>query len=579
MGTNITTFTAFNTARLGIYASQTALNVTGNNISNVNTRGYTRQHLDQVSLKTGGRGRYNSIYNINVGQGVLSVGIGQMRDPYLDIRYRDENANVGYNDAKLGGLEELASFLDEVALNDGDGVLEAQLNDFYTQLEVLSRDENVGIEAYDNIVRSSANVLTSLLRKYAQDLKTVKSNQENYLDQEIKNVNTMLDQLAAMNDSIMKAETRGDPALELKDQRNLLLDELSQYVDIKVEYEPVDIGSGLTVDKLKVSIDGTSTLLVDGKYKTQLSQTAGSTNYDLELSGLVSYKDASDVHATQGGVVALGDTTLHGSIQAIREILTEAGEFSTAAAISADPDAASKRGIPYYQNMLDSLARKFAEVFNDANTGYKQNSKGEYLDGTGTVITIPAGTTDVDAYLAGNGGVKMGGNLFSNANDSDDATGITAENITVSKSWTSGDVRIVSTFKTGATGEFDSSQNDNIDQMLILFKGKQDYKATEVVSGAQNTSVFFSGSFQDFLTNMDAVLANDIKSTSALLTTYDTSLTDIASSREAVSSVDLNDETINMMTYQKSYQAACRLMTTVDEMLDKLINNTGTVGR
>ena len=61
-------------------------------------------------------------------------------------------------------------------------------------------------------------------------------------------------------------------------------------------------------------------------------------------------------------------------------------------------------------------------------------------------------------------------------------------------------------------------------------------------------------------------------------TTY-TSLIDLDTSREGVSGVDLNDETMNMMQYQKAYSAACRLMTAIDEAIDRLINNTGIAGR
>lgn len=81
------------------------------------------------------------------------------------------------------------------------------------------------------------------------------------------------------------------------------------------------------------------------------------------------------------------------------------------------------------------------------------------------------------------------------------------------------------------------------------------------------------------LTNIQATLAKDVKSTSTLLDTYSSSATELDSSRDSVSGVDLNDEAMSLMQYQKSYSAACRLMTTLDEALDKLINDTGTAGR
>ena len=67
--------------------------------------------------------------------------------------------------------------------------------------------------------------------------------------------------------------------------------------------------------------------------------------------------------------------------------------------------------------------------------------------------------------------------------------------------------------------------------------------------------------------------------TGVLLDKYSAAATELNSSRDSVSGVDLNDEAANMMMYQKTYAAACRMMTTIDEVLDKLINGTGVVGR
>ena len=100
------TFGSFNTVRLGIYAAQKGLDVTGNNITNINTAGYTRQRLDQVSLITSASDRYYSPYKTRVGQGVLTTGVSQLRDPGLDIAYRNASADVGAADAKLAGLED-----------------------------------------------------------------------------------------------------------------------------------------------------------------------------------------------------------------------------------------------------------------------------------------------------------------------------------------------------------------------------------------------------------------------------------------------------------------------------------------
>ena len=85
------TFLGFETARKSVMASQKALDITGNNISNVNTKGYTRQRLDLFSVVTPSSGRYKASSVYSSGQGVMSSGTTQIRDPYLDTKYRELN--------------------------------------------------------------------------------------------------------------------------------------------------------------------------------------------------------------------------------------------------------------------------------------------------------------------------------------------------------------------------------------------------------------------------------------------------------------------------------------------------------
>jgi flagellar hook-associated protein 1 FlgK len=123
-----------------------------------------------------------------------------------------------------------------------------------------------------------------------------------------------------------------------------------------------------------------------------------------------------------------------------------------------------------------------------------------------------------------------------------------------------------------------TTASDNVDHFIALMDKKLSYAPSEVSEGS-NTETMFTGTFQEWLTNMSEVLGSDYKETNTLLQTYEGAATELDTSRDSVSSVDLNDEAMNLMQYQKSYSAACRLMTTIDEALDKLINGTGTVGR
>ena len=94
------TFSGFNIAKSGFFAAQRALDITGHNIANVNTKGYTRQRLEQTAsnpLKiSGGEGM--------IGTGVSTTAIHQLRNEFLDYKYRDESSTSGFWETKADGL-------------------------------------------------------------------------------------------------------------------------------------------------------------------------------------------------------------------------------------------------------------------------------------------------------------------------------------------------------------------------------------------------------------------------------------------------------------------------------------------
>lgn len=543
---NVSTFGSFTTARLGIYAAQKGLEVTGNNITNINTTGYTRQRLDQISFVGGGADYYAAPFGIKVGNGVLTTGVSQLRDPFLDIAYRNAETNVGEADSKLAGLEDIAQVLDEVGSGeDENGVI-------YQQFQILADrisqmiTEGTGHDEYESLVRSAASTLTDLFRTYANELQEKFENQEVSLQQDVDAVNGILKNIQELNENIRKADIRGDSALELRDQRNLELDKLSQYMKIDVKYEMEDAGAGTMVEKLTITIADTDPLvypegikLVDGLYTSQLSVEMGN-NYDITRGQLT---DKNGVPQKGSDPLKLDDNLLQGSLQASRELLTEKGEFSTAEEAAADPEATTKRGYPYYMKSLDLLANTFADIMNNANTF----------------------TVDGKTY---------GGALFSNSSDGNNTDGITAANISISKNWSVGDVKLLTSKDPNAA----SGATDNLAHIFAqLTSGRHEFVPSEVAADATNTPLF-TGTFQDMFLNIQSVLANDISSTTVVLQNHVTTANEIYVDRDSISGVDLNDEATNMMQYQKAYTAACRLMTTLDEALDKLINGTGVVG-
>lgn len=833
------TFSSFTGARLAIYASQASLNVTGNNIANINTKGYTRQRMDLVSLHSTGWPEYRNSYQVDIGYGVLCDQVSQLRDPFLDIRYRNENAELGFYETKQDALSQLASILDEVAKGDDYfGVIEKQLGEVFETLENLK--QRPGSHVYDDQFRAACYTLTGLLNDSAKRLETVRDNKAEELKQDTNKVNLLLKEIRAYNDEIRTQGICGDNALELRDARNVAIDELSKYVKIDVKYSNEYIDQYTTVEKLSISLAGTQPeiKLIDGIYGTQFMMNeevpqpnpeydpfdprgmqyigrdgkptdnpreaaimhntgvdkdtkpyltwdgqnyvstdditiaqqpnnTGANAYDPNHTPGMKYLDKggkpTDVLGDAAKIPAFStdeanvdkntylyqleplrdkdgrlirdkydqeineivdilDTTLvSGSLQATREFLTEEGEFSSAYDIAVDKDAANKRGVRYYQRVLDSWAQKFAETFNETNqmppsvlyktdadgnfldengkkietadglviqgnkelvslgvntklseytetaiaslqakgqfatgfdvkSAFKTNAKGEFvdskgepllnakgevmtakdfagnekeyeatlrkrgvLDGTLEAQKVFATTTGTDkvtvfvdtagdrlqtpkdpedynadelAALRGKGVLKPeynyynGGVLFSNRSNGNDPTNITAKNISISYSWSRGEVRVLQTkqpnYVDPDTGEIqtNTTANDNLLHMLAKFDEKLTYEAKDVQADANSEGPFFKGTFQEMYTAISGTLGGDGMETNARYKTHDLSALDLDNQRSSVSGVDLNEEATNMMQFSKSYSAACRLLTTLDSMLDKLINGT-----
>ena len=533
------TFGSFGVARLGIYAAQKGLDVTGNNITNINTPGYTRQRLDQVSLISSVTDKYFNQNMTRVGQGVLTTGVSQLRDPGLDLIYREAQADLGAAGGKLEGLGSLASILDEVGKGDGeqdDGVILSQLNDLR---DLISKAVTNGIQGYDSLIRESASALCTYLNSTAKKLENLQGTYETYLDQDIQKVNDILKNIQDLNTSIRDADIRGDDALELRDSRNMLLDELSQYMDIDVKYTMENVGAGFMVEKLTVTLGtGKQNTLIDGEYAAKIGRFPKDDNYNIQLYAL---RDADGQKKDNNDTdpVKLGDNDLYGSLQARREMLTESGEYTTKATVNnVDKNAAVKRGIPYYRHALDSLARELAKEMNALN-----NVK--------------------DAAIPGEG------NLFSAGSDTNETSvngqGITAANISVSKGWREGSISMIPSRDPGAS----SGDTSNLAAFLSLFEKTVEFDPKTLVGDAVGAP--YEGTFEDMLLHIQSTLAEDQMSTSSVYNNYAITANEIYTDRDSLSGVDLNDEATNLMVYQKAYTAACRLMTTLDEALDSLL--------
>lgn len=546
------------TARLGMSASQQALNITGQNITNINTAGYTRQYIDQVSLNVGGGSNRYASGMANIGNGVWVTGTGQVRDPFLDRRFRSEMSFVGQYDMKTSGLQNVADILDEATKTDGGGGLHNQLIDFRQKLNELAKNPNAGEN--DSMLRGSADSLVKMLNSYAKQLDKVRENAENDLkDIDIPAVNNILKNIAELNKNIKSSEVCGDSALELKDQRNMLIDELASYLPIEIKYNPITVTDGRKVDELTINFvtnTGREIPLVVDQYAGSVKVEQDNTTQDWSLS--------MTPPNTNGGIVPMETPITNlletGSLKSSLEFLNAQGEFGN--------PATTEKGVRYYENMLDVLARDFVTKFNDMN-------KVPVVDADGNKVMMPPPDDD-----------KQMMKEFPLFEKIDDAGDWTADNIRIAEGWMKNEYGAIKTndatykLDNGAAnpptpqdlekGKIEEGTGANDRLMDMLKELEVDRKFT--TDGTATGNSLFTGTFEEFTANIGIVLGQDIKSNKEILQNHVTMAGQINTSRDNMSAVSLDEEGMSMLQFSKAYSASAKLMTTLDELLDTLIN-------
>lgn len=551
------TFAGFTTAQLGMAASQRALDVVGQNITNINTPGYTRQRLDLASMNTQKGDFYSAKANIKVGFGVEMTGVSQLRDPFLDAQYRSQISKLGTTDAHAAGFEQLTPIFDEATMQ---GVRAAFIS-LTSSLSTLSTQ--VGNQEHDTMVRSNMQILLNLFRENSVKLQDVREDmQMGFETTDIADVNEMLENIAELNTSIKNSQVLGNPALELQDQRNQLLDELGSFLPITVKYKNQEVGPGQYVEVLNVDFtdtEGVKHSLISGGLFAQFD--ADVLNQPVELTLF----DAKGATADVTNV--LGSGTLKGTL----DFLNKSGDF----------DGTDFKGLGYYEKVLDSLVDTFAKAFNEANAVKDENGNLTNLKDENGDDIIPKDKDGNTIYAKDNQGNDMVGPpptyaypLFETI---DGSTDFTASNIKIATGWANGTygIRPSNNYVT-LDKEAGTTANENILNMVKLLEKDITFAAN---NSAGNKITFYKGSFHDCFANIEATLGIDYKSANTMLANQISVLNETANSRDAVSGVQLDEEGMDLLHYNQSYSAAARFLTTLDEALDKLINGTGVVGR
>lgn len=510
------TFMGLSTGVSGLQAAQKSLDIVGNNISNANTEGYTRQKVDVYATPSICGSRLYTYQTLGgAGLGVTISGRSQIRDSYLDLRFREiyskSSASATYADA----MSDVETLLSEVTV-DGIGT---QLQEFMAAVNDLA--ENPGKSEFESLAQDAANTLIKEIRNAANTLDTIRDDREYDMQEDIDKINQALADIAELNKTIKNEQILGNEPLELIDERNLLIDQIAELTNVDVEYQQkYTDGNNIKYTELKLSINGT-TILDHNQYGEFSMSVDADDKVTVSYKGGLHTGDFYEERATKDVADFNGDIT-GGKFKGFLDFLNENGEFD-------DPNN-SIRGVGYFQQRLDLLASTFADILNEANT-------------------LPDGTKR---------------DLIS----SDDGGEITAATIKLSDGWLNGEYGITNT-KKDLPGDT-TGANDNYLYIYTQFTKQREFKSTK-------GNYIYSGSFEEYTSDIADAAHSAVSNANTMANLHNAQLTTVQDLRDGMSSVSLNEEAVDMMKYQKSYNACAQYVSAVNSILETLINNVGQV--
>lgn len=297
------TFFGLNIATSGMNAYNMGLNTTAHNISNRNTKGYSKQSVEQkagipLSLRTS--------YGM-LGTGVEVMDIVSSRDDYYDYKYRKSNSVYGRYSTLDHYLQDIQGYLYSKDAESG-GITNA-LDDFFKTVTQQTTD------ASDTTMRrqvsGSADTLMNFIRETADNLQTAQKEINAQVKSAVDKINSYAGQIASLNKQINTLEVNGGSANDLRDQRAKVIDDLSALVDVEVETSVPKDGQG--TEEFLVFIG--DSVLVD-TYMTNQIELVAKTTKDNQTD----YDGLYELHWKNGQDFNMRSSILGGELQALLEM-------------------------------------------------------------------------------------------------------------------------------------------------------------------------------------------------------------------------------------------------------------------
>ncbi|KGR76504.1 flagellar hook-associated protein FlgK [Ureibacillus sinduriensis] len=537
------TFMGLETSKRGLYTQQSALYTTGHNISNANTVGYSRQRVNMTpTLGYPGIGLNAPMTAGFIGTGVEAESVQRIRDQFIDRQYRQETNKLGYYESRssaISQMEDVMSEPSEYGLNEA-------FNQFWSSLQDVST--NPEDAASRKVAVQRAEHLADTFNYLDTQLKQIQGNLGNEIDVSTTQINSILKQIAEINKQVQSVEPNGYMPNDLYDARDNLVDQLNQYIPVSVTsvksggnaleiaegsytitFNGVELVKGNEYAEITALDTGTPSKKVDGNVD---DPTTGAFNSLSKIS--VSILGNPPVSGTEQGSFEQKDFEV--SKGKLLSLINSYGYQNTGGSVEG-----------YYPDMLanlDHLANVFATVFNQVHEA------GYTIDQT----------------------TKTGVTFF------DGGTPITAANIKVTDAIKNNSSLIAASSKEDEEGNGKWAAELAKLQSVALSNGGFNIKIDGNTIAFPGAPSLDGATYQSFYEGLVGKLGVDGQEAKRLQYNAETIRLTVQNNKASISSVSLDEEMTNMITFQQAYNANARMITVIDETLDKIINGLGRVG-
>ncbi|CAB1059679.1 Flagellar hook-associated protein FlgK [Olavius sp. associated proteobacterium Delta 1] len=549
-----------------LLTQQKGIYVTGNNIANVNTPGYTRQRLNMSS---------DVPVNTSVGPlgtGVTATGVERVYQRFLGVQINNETQTRGNWEAQKDMLGRVEMIFDE----SGGYGLNQVMSEFWNAWQDLSNNPSGPVER--SVLIAKSQIMADSFSKNYQDLQTVRQDIDTMIEGSPAEINLLAENIARLNQKIIQMEAGGNTANDYRDQRDVQLIELSDWIDID-SFENSAGGVTVSVGSGQPLVEGTDAYRLSTRINASGNQNMTWVDADNNAVDITSSINGGKVK----GWLDVRDLDIRNYMNRLDTLAQNLmAEVNTLHASGYGLDGSNGNdyftGAASASGVMDSLLTITAEEGGAGNLSVTVVAGG--TAGAETVTTDPitgdiqiaiedgvSTRTQIAAALQGHSAVASvvatipGNTPWTLGAGSDSVTlngGASALNMQVNPAIVL-DERLIA-----AAGSFDSvpgdKPGDNGNSIAIA-----NLKSARILNS--NTA-----SFDAYYESIIGDVGYEVQQAGAYYGHQSEMVHQLENYRESISGVSVDEEMVNLVKYQNAYQAAAKLITTADEMMQSVLN-------